>query len=136
MWIKWIGLVGAGFASGMVVSGGVFALLIALGVISKLAYRTNTASWILVYEHVISLGAIGGGCYELFPWKLPMGGWGLGFLGLFFGIFVGAWIMSLAEIIDTIPIFMRRVSLKKGLALLVTAMALGHTAGMILYGIH
>ena len=41
--------------------------------------------------------------------------------------------MALTEIIDTIPIFMRRVYLRKGLVAAVWALALGHTFGALIY---
>ncbi|MGN0335683.1 MAG: stage V sporulation protein AB [Lachnospiraceae bacterium] len=133
MWIKWCVLTLLGWCAGMTVAGGVFALLIALGMISRLAYRTNTGNYILFYEHAVSLGAIAGSLWQMFFWRLPVGRWGLAAMGLFFGIFVGVWIMTLTEIIDTIPIFMRRAGLKRGLALFILAMALGYAAGMLFY---
>ena len=36
-----------GLASGLAVAGGMFALLIALGVIARFAGKTITASWVL-----------------------------------------------------------------------------------------
>ena len=53
--------------------------------------------------------------------------------GSFAGIFLGAWTMALTEVIDTIPIFMRRIYLRKGLVGAVWGLALGHTAGSFLY---
>ncbi len=133
MWIKLVFLAVMGISAGTAVAGGMFALLIALGIISRLTYRTGTARYILLYEHAVSLGAVVGGCYQIFPWRLPIGYFGLAVLGLCFGSFVGTWIMTLTEIIDTIPIFMRRTGLRTGLSLLIIAMALGHSAGMLLY---
>ena len=42
--------------------------------------------------------------------------------------------MALTEIIDTIPIFMRRIYLKKGLVIIVWSLAIGHTMGSLLHG--
>ena len=41
--------------------------------------------------------------------------------------------MALAEIVDTIPIFSRRLGLKGGLGILVVLMALGRSIGGILH---
>ena len=41
--------------------------------------------------------------------------------------------MALTEIIDTVPIFMRRIYLKKGLAAIVWSLAFGHVAGSLLH---
>lgn len=57
MWIRMIFLPGmVGLASGLAVAGGMFALLIALGVIARFAGKTNTASWILYYEDAARIG--------------------------------------------------------------------------------
>lgn len=45
-----------GLASGLAVAGGMFALLIALGVIARFAGKTNTASWVLYYEDAARIG--------------------------------------------------------------------------------
>lgn len=59
MWIRMIFLPGmVGLASGLAVAGGMFALLIALGVIARFAGKTNTASWVLYYEDAAALGGI------------------------------------------------------------------------------
>ena len=65
MWIRMIFLPGmVGLASGLAVAGGMFALLIALGVIARFAGKTNTASWILYYEDAAALGGIFGNLYK------------------------------------------------------------------------
>ena len=121
--------VGAGFS----VAGGFFALLIALGIISRFAHQTRTGNYLWLYEMVISVGGIFGTMWYLYGWHIPVGKIGLGFYGTSAGIFVGAWTMALTEIIDTIPIFMRRIYLKKGIVAIVWSMAIGHSLGSLLH---
>lgn len=129
MWIKQgiVILFGAGAGAGL--AGGFFALLIALGILSRLAYLTQTSRYIWLYEMVVCLGGIFGTMWYLYGWKIPAGLIGLFIYGISAGIFVGAWAMALTEVIDTIPIFMRRISLKKGMIAIVWALAIGHSAG-------
>lgn len=54
-------------------------------------------------------------------------------LGLFSGIFVGGWILALAEIVNIFPILTRRIGLTKGLSLVVIAIALGKMSGSLIY---
>ena len=133
MWIKQLFCVLFGFSSGIALAGGFFALLIALGIISRFAHQTGTAPYLGVYEMVVAAGGVFGTAWYLYEWKLPIGLTGLGIFGIFAGLFVGAWTMALTEIIDTIPIFMRRIQLKKGIVLIVWALAVGHSVGSWLH---
>ena len=49
-----------GFSSGLAVAGGVIALLIGLGVLSRYAGLTRTASHLWLYEDTVLLGGIFG----------------------------------------------------------------------------
>ena len=133
MWIKYVLLTVFGISAGISLAGGFFALLIALGIISRFAHETRTGKYLWVYEMAVAAGGIFGTMWYLYGWKLPIGIWGLGIYGAGAGIFVGAWAMALTEIIDTIPIFMRRIYLKRGLVAIVWALALGRSAGSMLH---
>lgn len=133
MWIKYLFLILCGLGAGAGLAGGFFALIIALGIISRFAHQTRTAKYILLYEDAVALGGCLGTFWYLFEWEIPLGWLWLLVYGSFAGIFVGAWAMALTEIIDTIPVFMRRIYLRKGLAAAVWALALGHSFGALIY---
>lgn len=133
MFLKNVLLALLGFGGGIALAGGFFALLIALGIISRFARQTRTADYLWIYEMSAALGGIFGTTWYLYGWHLPIGIVGMGVYGLCAGIFVGGWTMALTEIIDTIPIFMRRVYLKKGLVLIVWSLSLGHVLGGLLH---
>lgn len=122
-----------GFGSGIALAGGFFALLIALGIISRFARQTRTGEYLWIYEMAVAAGGIFGTVWYLYGWRIPIGVLGMWTYGMSAGIFVGGWTMALTEIIDTIPIFMRRVYLKKGLVLTVWSLALGHVTGGLLH---
>ena len=133
MWIKYLFLGVYGLGAGAGLAGGFFALIIALGIISRFAYETKTAKQILLYETMVALGGCVGTFWYLFEWRIPLGVMFLVIYGSFAGIFLGAWAMALTEVIDTIPIFMRRIYLRRGLVAAVWGLALGHTVGSLLY---
>ena len=54
-------------------------------------------------------------------------------IGGFFGIFVGCLAIALAEVLDGIPIFTRRMRLRKGLNTIMISVALGKMAGALLF---
>ena len=71
---------------------------------------------------------------SLFPFlRIPGLGWLTPFLGIAVGVFVGCQAVALAEILNVFPIMFRRMKLKKGLSLALTAMALGKVAGSLFY---
>lgn len=133
MWIKYLLLTLFGLGAGVSLAGGFFALLIALGIISRFAHETKTGAYVWIYEMAVAAGGIFGTMWYLYGWEIPVGKIGLGLYGAGAGIFVGAWAMALTEIIDTIPIFMRRLFLKRGLVAIVWALAIGHSAGSLLH---
>lgn len=133
MWIKQIFLGILGISGGFAVAGGLFALLIALGVISRFAGKTHTAQYIFYYEDATAIGGILGTIISIYQFPIPVGMVGVVFFGLFAGIFTGAWAMALTEIVDTIPIFSRRIRLKTGMPWILLAMALGRSTGALIY---
>lgn len=133
MWIRQVILGIVGLSSGFAVAGGMFAFLIALGVVSRFAGKTHTAKYILYYEDAAAIGGILGNLVSIYAFPVPVGMAGVVSFGLFSGIFTGAWAMALTEIVDVVPIFSRRIRLKTGLPWIILSMALGRTAGALVY---
>lgn len=133
MWIRYLILAFLGIASGMITSGAVFALIIKIGVIPRLAGFTRTANKIFYFEDSILLGGILGNVLTFYPVRLPFGDIGLAVYGLFAGIFLGCLVVALAEVLDVIPIVFRRIHLKKGVGFVILSMAIGKMAGSLLY---
>ena len=133
MWIRQVILGIVGLSSGFAVAGGMFAFLIALGVVSRFAGKTHTAKYILYYEDAAAIGGILGNLVSIYAFPVPVGMAGVVSFGLFSGIFTGAWAMALTEIVDAVPIFSRRIRLKTGLPWIILSMALGRTAGSLVY---
>ncbi|MCI8409409.1 MAG: stage V sporulation protein AB [Lachnospiraceae bacterium] len=129
MLIKYLILILIGLAGGLSIAGGTFAFIVMIGVLPRLAGKTHTAwaSW--QYENMVIAGGLIGNILYLFPMKVPVGYVGLGLFGVFTGIYVGCFAMALAEVLNIIPIFSRRIKLKAGLAIIITAIAIGKALG-------
>lgn len=132
MLIKIILLIIIGFAGGLIVASGVFAFLVMIGVITRLAARTRTSQYIPTYETAVILGGTIGNFISLFQWKLPIGFFGLAIYGIFSGVFTGCLAMALAEVLKVMPIMAKRIHLKFGMPYIVTAIALGKCFGTLL----
>ena len=138
--------IGAGFG----VSGGVFTTLIAIGLIPRFAGKTHTAKHIFLYEEMVVCGTLFGGLVSIFfPFLDIVGVVGripglkdvypyvavliLAVFGLFAGIFVGCLALAIAEMLDSIPIFARRMKFRHGVGIVILCMAIGKTVGSLIY---
>ncbi len=132
MWISLFLLAIIGISSGAVVSGGVFTVLISVGLVPRFAGRTRTAKEVLKYENFVVAGTIFGGVLSIFQFKILFGFLFASVFGFFSGIFVGCLALSIAEMLDTIPVFSRRVKFKN-LKLAINAVAIGKAVGSLVY---
>lgn len=146
MWvISRIVLAVIGLSAGFMVSGGVFTVLFVVGLTPRLAGKTDTASYVHTYENCIIAGTVIGSVLSVYPEMVPfLGRIGakampflqnivLALLGLFTGLFVGCLALAAAEMFDAMPIMVRRQHAKKGITVIITAIALGKMAGAFYY---
>lgn len=154
MWSKQILLALVGFSAGLLVSAGVFTVLLSVGLVPRFAGKTHTNNRVFLYEEMIVFGTILGTVLSIFSdWtyfgaklhtvftsgSLPLILWDLFALvfviafGLYAGIFVGCLALAIAEMLDSIPIFARRISFRHGVGLAVLFVSLGKFLGSLLY---
>jgi len=121
-----------GFGSGLVISGAVFAFITAIGIVPRLAQKTQTQDHIKLYESAIVVGGIFGTMAGIFNLYIPIGIL-VAVLGLSIGIFYGVLAMSLAEVLNVIPILTRRGHVQKGMFFFVLSIAFGKLMGALIY---
>ncbi|MCD7817569.1 MAG: stage V sporulation protein AB [Lachnospiraceae bacterium] len=126
-------LIITGFSSGFLVAGGVVALMVGLGILSRFIGISHTAKEILWYEDAILLGTLTGTIVTVFDVQILTGEWLLAIGGIFIGIFVGGWIMALEEVVDIFPIYSRRLGITRGVSWIVIAIAIGKAVGNMIY---
>lgn len=144
-----LAMFGAGF--GLLAAAGVFTVFVAVGLVPRFAGRTHTANKILLYEEMVVLGTIAGGVVSVFDrycqlgayvqqsfpqwmdWVRVLGDVFMAFFGLFSGMFVGCLALAIAEMLDSIPIFTRRISLRHGIGIAILVMAVGKLFGSLFY---
>ena len=73
MWIKQIFMAMVGFSCGLGVAGGLFALIIALGLVAEFADQTHTAKHIFWYEDAVAAGGILGNVVSVYQLMVPVG---------------------------------------------------------------
>lgn len=133
MWINYLVLVVFGISAGVATAGGYFAVIASIGLITRFAQHSHTASYIRVYETVLISGVIVGNALWIFniPVKLYLGVVVL--IGICIGIFVGCFLVSIAEALKGIPIILKRVELKRGIGIAMFLFALGKSIGACCY---
>ena len=149
--LKQIFLAIIGASYGMLAAAGVFTVLVAVGLVPRFAGKTHTAKHVLVYEEMVVFGTIFGGLISVFPeysqvaasvrgrypdmmqfWE-ALGVFGQIIYGLFRGMFTGCLALAIAETLDSIPIFTRRISFRHGIGLAILSMAVGKVCGSLIY---
>ncbi len=144
MLLRYLLLVLSGFSFGALASAGVFTVLVAISLVPRFAGRTHTASHILFYENCVVYGTIFGMIFSVFQrpgqysviflqWISPIPELIMGF---FIGCFVGCLALSIAEMLDSIPIFARRVRLRYGMGIVILCVAFGKMIGAFYYFMH
>lgn len=79
------------------------------------------------------IGGILGTMHLYIDYYLPVGNIPVVIISLFIGVFFGSLAVSVAEILNVIPILTRRFRLVGGISALVTSIALGKAIGSLLY---
>ena len=124
----------------MLSAAGVFTVLTAVGLVPRFAGKTHTARKILLFEEMVIFGTIVGCFVSIFPehcqvsglWR-AIGGLLQGSFGLFAGMFSGCLALAIAEMLDSIPIFARRIGFRHGIGLAIFSVAIGKLVGSFFY---
>ena len=149
--MKQVFLMVTGASYGLLSAAGVFTVLVAVGLIPRFAGKTHTARYVLLYEEMVIFGTLAGCFVTVFPeysqWgsylrqQMPermalwqaAGNVAQAVFGLFSGMFIGCLALAIAEMLDSIPIFARRISFRHGLGFAILGMAAGKLCGSLLY---
>lgn len=140
-----------GASYGLLAAAGVFTVLVAVGLVPRFAGRTHTGKKVVLYEEMVIFGTLFGCVLSVFSRYCQIGAWlqarfpekvewlmGAGNLfqavyGIFAGMFIGCLALAIAEMLDSIPIFSRRISFRHGLGFAILGMALGKLCGSLIY---
>lgn len=132
IWLRNLVLWMIGLGGGFLVAGGVIALIVGLGIVTRFTGITHTALHSRLYETAVLLGALFGTMLSVYRVEIPAGRIGLAVQGFAAGMYVGGWIMALAEVVNIFPIFSRRIGLTKGSSWIVVSIAGGKVTGSLL----
>ncbi|MBQ1193161.1 MAG: stage V sporulation protein AB [Lachnospiraceae bacterium] len=122
-----------GAFAGFGVSAAVFALITSIGIVPRMADKTHTGKYVRLYEIFILLGGTLGNIFIIFTPSFSLPVIFLGFIGIFFGIYVGCLATALAEALNVTAVFSRRLRLHNGLGMIILSLGLGKCFGSLCY---
>jgi len=122
-----------GSVSGGITAAGLFSLITSVGIINRYADVTGTKDRVFLYEECIIWGASIANALFVLQVHLNLGKYACVGFGIIAGIFVGTFLISLAEMMKGLPIFLHRFKLKTCLGCIVTVIAFGKTLGQLFY---
>ncbi len=125
-----------GFGIGVILSGGIIAFITIIGIIPLMANRTQTSEHHILYGSAIMAGTFVGSILAIWQITILIPNLFIGIIGLTAGIFTGVLIIALAEVLDVFPITDRRVKIKKGVYLIVYALAIGKLVGSLYFWLY
>lgn len=121
------------FASGAIIASAIFAFIIAIGLLPRIIYKADVQKYVYFFESLIVIGALFGVLIIEYEWSfnIPL----IINIYTFFiaGIFTGCLAMSIAEVIDVIPVVVRRFNLYKHVTLLIVCIGLGKGIGSFIF---
>lgn len=144
-------LIICGVSYGLLAAAGVFTVLVAVGLVPRFAGKTHTGNKVVLYEEMVIFGTMFGCLLSIFARYCQIGEWlqqrfpehtqkllyaGNTFqavFGVFAGMFIGCLALAIAEMLDSIPIFTRRISFRHGLGFTILGMAAGKVCGSLVY---
>ena len=139
MFLKSVFMILVGICSGIGVAAGTVTFLLVIRVIPRMVQKAKLEHKVIYIENIGFRGILFGTVLSLFSWKKKwlftlLGRSILMIFGFSAGIFVGCLAVALAEILDTFPIFFRRIQLKEEFGeVLLFVMAMGKMIGSLFY---
>jgi len=124
-----------GSGSGFIVSGGIFTFIGMIGIVPRMATKTKTEDFVMLFEDSITAGGMFGALLTFTNLSFDLQKFFILFIPFWFcqGIFMGCLAVSLAEVMDVIPITARRLRLRNGLYIVIFALACGKVVGSLAY---
>lgn len=121
-----------GFSGGIVIGSAFIAVIVLLNIIPRLAQMTRTEKFIYIYEKVMIVSVVLITLLDFFDVSLKISEIYLIPIGLVMGIFIGILAAALAEVINVVVVFERRVKVKDHIIYILIAIALGKTVGSLI----
>ncbi len=121
------------FSTGAIISSAIYAFLTVIGLIPRLILKTKTDKYIVFYENVIILsGVLSALTYTLhLQFSIPI--IFVWYILFCLGIFTGSLAVCLAEVMDILPIIVRKFGMANDTKLLMVLIGVGKGLGAFIF---
>ena len=130
--MKYIVVPVVGLSNGIMVGAGLVALLSVLQIIPRFAQITKTYNYIRLYEDVIVVGAVVASIISLAGVGINLGRFVVIIMGFSMGVFIGLLASALAEVLNVMPVIIRRFRLHGYTIFIVYSLIFGKVIGSFL----
>lgn len=122
-----------GISSGLVIGSAVAALIALLDIIPRLTQLTNTKRYMNIYQNTMTLSTTIVSFVYFFGYSFNLNKIFSGIISLIMGCFLGMITSALAEVMNVIPVFVKKLKLKHSLKYIIGALLIGKVSGSLWY---
>lgn len=122
-----------GFSAGITVGSAAAAFITLLQFVPRLTQVTETDDYIKLYEYVLIFGGIIFSLIYFSNFSFSLHRISVVFVGLTMGTFLGLFASALAEVLNVIPVFVKKFKIKHELKYIIGALIFGKVIGSMWY---
>ncbi len=121
------------FATGAVISSAIFAFLTVIGLIPRLILKTKTEKHISLYENVIILSGLMTSLTYTLHLSFPSPVIFVWYILFCLGVYTGSLAVCLTEVMDILPIIVRKFGMDNDTKLLMVLIGIGKGLGAFVF---
>ena len=122
-----------GLANGIIVGSGIVALITLLDIVPRLAQLTKTYRYIREYEYVLIIASTVAAFLSLTRISIHLGFALVVIIGFFNGFFIGMLASALAEVMNVIPVIVRRFRIDGYVIYILYSLVFGKVIGSLIH---
>ncbi len=127
-----------GSCAGGFTAAGLFAVINSIGVLNRIAYVTGIQNRTNLLENMVVIGAVIGNIWWIFDISVFRSASqtcliAAIIISVFSGMYIGLFLVCLAEAMKALPLFLRKIRISKVIGLLILSIAVGKCVGELFY---
>lgn len=121
-----------GISGGIAVGTGFAAFLTFVDIVPRLAQITGSEKSILLYQKILIISIVLVTMATFFKWSIGIHRYILLPIGFMMGTYIGLLAAALTEVINVIPVFVRRLKVEKYINYILYSLAFGKVIGSLI----
>ncbi|NLL81571.1 MAG: stage V sporulation protein AC [Tissierellia bacterium] len=121
------------FSGGLVAGGAFISFVTLLEIFPRLMQFTNTDKYQMLYESIYILSTIAFTILYFSDFYIRLNSILVVIIGLLFGVYLGLFSSALAEILNVLPVILKKIKIKRNMKFVFYSLAIGKVAGALYY---